>query len=258
MTDIDTETLEAKVQKYTDQVERTRDTGEGTYLLASAAEHAALYRTLLGEFENIEYWYRLAADHHLRRARFDPNNVDDPSTVRSLPDSLKSALMMAVLSGDQNFREAVAEEVADTEQAYPDIVTPAGNVETIAMDSARYQHLMLLAALVKNDTAAVQSHFEYLSDELSQTGEPDLREKEFAGVSTAAEGFLCEDDAHLADGLSKILDIHRQRIEAELHASDHQAICLEATVLLSLAYERGLEPTVDVEYIPTKLLERLE
>ena len=258
MISTETSELRSKVDKYVERVENNIDSDPESFLVASAAAHAGLYKVLLDEPDEATQWFEIAADHHRRRAHRIIERAESGSDLRSVPTPLGAALRMATLSGNRDLQQDVAIDALEIDRKYPYVIEHTGEEVTVDIDADRYHHLNTVASLVAGDDSITRTHLAELHTVLDTCDTLAAHQQRFAAVGRVADGLLESDIDEIDAGLNELLAHHRQHmIRGDVPETDDEAICVEATALGILACHRGQSPAFESEFIPARLVDIL-
>lgn len=199
-----------------------------------------LYSLSIGECEDskVEFttsvlWYRDA----LEKLRGRRNSAWESESNNAL-DVLYSAL----LSGDEKLVSEAAKSALEVPDEYVDRFPT----------TYRYYYLKAFAtAILETDDQ------QYYLDELEKTlGDLDgTKEAFFEPLWAALSGLTHRDTEAFLTGIEQFLAWHHSQVDFENKTSAKDLVCRQATALIVLARQKGMDVRVESEYIPECIYE---
>lgn len=194
--------------------------------------------SLLSEEAKAREQFAEATDHYLSGVRTARERQDEISKGdwESEPSILLDALYSGILSSDDELLTEVARETLAMDSEY---------VTEFPETVYKYHAAKALASVVF-DAEETQTHLDSLRDALDGL-RPELAQF-FGAIATVAEGIVGTHGDTVAEGVQELLDHHSSTFEGKPTRTG-QAVSVPATALVSLARRKGIDVTVESEYL---------
>lgn len=194
--------------------------------------------SLLGEESEAREQFTTAIDYYLSGVRTARERKDKitKGNRESEPSILLDALYSGSLSYDDDGLAEVARETLEMD---------AGYVTEFPETDFKYHAAKALASVVL-DAEEAQPHLRSLEGSLDSL-RPELKQF-FGAIATVVEGILVPDSDTVAEGVQQLLDHHASTVQGE-PTTTKEAVSLPATALLALARRKGIEVTIESEYL---------
>ncbi|EMA07419.1 Imm49 family immunity protein [Haloferax denitrificans] len=101
---------------------------------------------------------------------------------------------------------------------------------------------------------AIRTALETVRETFESTTDEDTADPLGEALTDVLEGLLMDDAAPVQRGIDALSDFHRQRVPDELYASE-DVLDHYTSAYLVLARHRGLDVTVENEYVPAEVYE---
>ena len=219
---------------------------------ASAAEYAALCTLLSGEFVEAVDWFATAAEQYELDALKRPEEDVSVSVLHTSPHPFQRGLYCALVGGDSMLGEEIATDILGFDRTFSYAVEHTGEKVTVEAEPDRYHHMRVMAGGVLDEPRVVNESAAALHGELDQINELSGRQKRYGFEADILGAILSDDASQVMEKLTDVLELHRAGIQDPSELTADEAVCLEATGLVILARQYGLEVTVDSEFVPSE------
>lgn len=189
---------------------------------------------LLTEGDTSDRHFRVAAEYCAREIRGLDRRDDgvQPGSYADRPLRCQDALYTAVLSGDGDILEAIAELTLETTDSLPERHPGFAPV---------YHHITSLALYVVGSENRAREELDNIRPTVETHEEMvDL----YQGWRTSLRGLLDDDEAELSEGISRLLRDHHERKGDDPEYAD-EFVSLDASAYLSIGSRASLEISLE-------------
>jgi len=219
-----------------------------------SCSNVATYRLYLGEASEARRWFKRAATHRFRagQMRVKHKEVLERNAVLSATQIYGKAVQYALLSGSSECLEEIATGVLDLDESFRDVLDERGG-SVLSYDDAELLAAVSLGEdeIARNAIERIRSFESDPSYDGYYSGVPDGHTGPLVDASI---GLFDGDAAAVTEAVEKMLDAHEAEVDGEPRGS-REIVDHAAAAMIVLARNRGLNVTVESEYVPDALFD---